>query len=278
MAGAVFAPASLAEENTGSSDSQTRFNLVTQMQAVQAELRSMRGILEENSHQIETLRKRQLDLYSDLDQRISDLEQGSSEQTSGQLQPDRSTNSATPAIDQPDVSISQPPGSEGLGSAPNSAPQASGSINPAQESLAANAASLQQNLYEERSAYQAAFDLLTKGQYQEAVTEFRGFLGKYPGSQYAGNAQYWIGEAYYVTRDFDQALLEFNKIVTDYPDSPKLPDALLKVGYANYELQRWEAAKSALNEVIVKWPTSSAASLAKGRLAKGPKPAGLAKP
>lgn len=271
----MFAPASLAEENSGPSDSQTRFNLVTQMQAVQAELRSMRGILEENSHQIEGLQKRQLDLYNDLDQRIGRLEQGVPEQTS---EPGQSSNATTSATEpQPDVSISQP-GLEGPNSPRNNDLQESGSINSTQETLAEDSASLQQKLYEERTAYQAAFDLLAKGQYQQAVTGFRGFLGKYPGSQYAGNAQYWIGEAYYVTRDFDQALLEFNKIVTDYPDSPKLPDALLKVGYANYELQRWEEAKSALNKVIEKWPASSAASLAKGRLGKGPKPAGLAKP
>ena len=43
------------------------------------------------------------------------------------------------------------------------------------------------------------------------------------------NAQYWLGEAYYVNHDYTNALAAFQRVVDKYPQSRKVPDALLKV-------------------------------------------------
>ena len=97
------------------------------------------------------------------------------------------------------------------------------------------------------AAYQAAFGLLKNSQYDQAITAFQQFLASYPDSSLADNAQYWLGEAYYVNKAFPEALAAFQRVVDKYPQSRKLPDALFKVGYCDYELKQWQAAHDTLS-------------------------------
>ena len=99
---------------------------------------------------------------------------------------------------------------------------------------------------DDRANYQAAFDLLKDGKYPEAISGFKQFLTTFPNSALADNAQYWLGEAHYVTKQYPEALRDFRTVLEKYPDSRKTPDALLKIGYCNYELKNWPEARSAL--------------------------------
>jgi tol-pal system protein YbgF len=118
----------------------------------------------------------------------------------------------------------------------------------------------------DKTSYQAAFDLLKNGQYDRAVTAFQSFLVTYPASPLADNAQYWLGEAYYVNKSFPDALSAFQRVVDKYPDSRKLPDALLKIGYCDYELKQYSAARQALSQVSVNYGDTPAGHLAQQRL------------
>ena len=120
----------------------------------------------------------------------------------------------------------------------------------------------------DKGAYQAAFDLLKAGQYDRAIAGFQAFLSAYPNSALADNAQYWLGEAYYVDKQFPESLTAFQRVVEKYPGSRKLPDALLKIGYCDYELKDYSAARSALEQVPAKFPDSASARLAQQRLEK----------
>ena len=117
-------------------------------------------------------------------------------------------------------------------------------------------------------AYQAAFDELKAGRYGDAQQGFIAFLDAYPDSALRGNAQYWLAETYYVTRDFPTALNSFQKVITDYPTTRKMPDAWLKVGFCNYELENWADARAALSTVVTRYGDSTAAKLANERLAQ----------
>ena len=55
---------------------------------------------------------------------------------------------------------------------------------------------------DDRANYQAAFDLLKDGKYPEAISGFKQFLTTFPNSALADNAQYWLGEAHYVTKQY----------------------------------------------------------------------------
>ena len=116
--------------------------------------------------------------------------------------------------------------------------------------------------------YQQAFKLLKQSLYDQAIKAFQAFLTAHPSSQYSDNAQYWLAEAYYVTRQFEPALAEYTRLVNNYPKSQKLTHAMLKIGYAQQELGNIDAAKKTLQDLVQRYPGTTAARLAEERLIK----------
>jgi tol-pal system protein YbgF len=114
--------------------------------------------------------------------------------------------------------------------------------------------------------YGQSFDALKAGSYSIAITGFKDFLTSYPASPLAENAQYWLGEAYYVTRDFDSASGAFKSVLSKYPDSRKAPDALLKLGYTQIAQNKVGEGRATLSQVVQKYPGTDAAKLAADRL------------
>ena len=121
---------------------------------------------------------------------------------------------------------------------------------------------------DDKAAYQAAFNLLKDSQYDRAIAAFQKFLILYSTSSLADNAQYWLGEAYYVNKSFPEAQGAFQRVIDKYPQSRKRPDALLKIGYCQYELKQWDAAKGTLSKVATQFPDTPAGHLAQQRLDK----------
>jgi tol-pal system protein YbgF len=122
----------------------------------------------------------------------------------------------------------------------------------------------------EQASYDAAFNALKGADYPKAIQNFKGFLTTFPASPLASNAQYWLGEAYYVTREYDEAILAFRKVTTDWPDSRKAPDALVKVGFTQAAMGRTADARATLEEVTRRFPGTEAATLAADRLKRMP--------
>lgn len=114
--------------------------------------------------------------------------------------------------------------------------------------------------------YQAAFNLLKDGKYDEAAVALRDFQARNPQHELAPNALYWLGEAHYVRRDFAAALAAFEGMLRDYPETRKAPDALLKMGYCQIEMKQAAAARATLGRVVQEYPDSAAAAEAKARL------------
>ena len=114
--------------------------------------------------------------------------------------------------------------------------------------------------------YQAAFNLLKEGRYDEAAAAFTAFLRQHRDHELAANAQYWLGEVHYVKRDFPAALAAFEGVLTGFPAARKLPDALLKAGYCHYELGHYGLARTALARVTKEFPETTAAVEAAERL------------
>ena len=120
----------------------------------------------------------------------------------------------------------------------------------------------------EKAAYDAAYDLLRPEQrrYKEAAAAFTEFLAKYPNSELAPNARYWLAEANYVTGDNTAALEAFRAVVEQYPDSPKAAGAWLKIGYILHAQGKSDEARTVLQRVIKDYPSSPAAGMARQRL------------
>jgi len=121
---------------------------------------------------------------------------------------------------------------------------------------------------DDKAAYQTAFNLLKDSQYDRAIAAFQKFLIVYSDSSLADNAQYWLGEAYYVNKSYPEAQSAFQRVVDKYPQSRKRPDALLKIGYCQYELKQWDSAKGTLSKVAAQFPDTPAGHLAQQRLDK----------
>ena len=114
--------------------------------------------------------------------------------------------------------------------------------------------------------YRAAVELVKSGKTTEAVAAFRRFLQVYPRHEYADNAQYWLGEAYYAAKDYQHALVEFRATIETYPRGNKVPDALLKVGYCYSALGQTEKSRAVLEQVVNLYPKSEPAALAAKKL------------
>jgi tol-pal system protein YbgF len=209
---------------------QSLLEVSNQLEALRADVRSMHNDVDLLNNGMEAQRRQQRDMYADLDLRIKALE-------------GRSAGSGIPPA----------------GSAPAAA-------DPGYSAGAGSASSA--NPPTDTSVYQTAFGLLKDSQYDRAIQAFQQFLINYPSSSLADNAQYWLGEAYYVNRSFPEAQSAFQRVVDKYPQSRKIPDALLKIGYCRYELRLWDSAKAVLGQVITQYPDEPAAKLAQQRLDK----------
>lgn len=114
--------------------------------------------------------------------------------------------------------------------------------------------------------YRSAVEIVKTGAKDEAVAALRSFLEKYPRHEYADNAQYWLGEAFYAHKDYQHALVEFRATIETYPRGNKVPDALLKVGYCYQALGQTEKARAVLEQVVNLYPKTEPAALASKRL------------
>ena len=199
------------------------------------------------SNQLEALRSDVRSMHNDVDQLNNALESGRKQQRD--LYAD---------LDQRMKKL------ESRGGAVSSAGAAAAAGNTA----AATDAPADSSNGEDKASYQAAFSLLKDGQYDRAIAAFQKFLAAYPDSSLADNAQYWLGEAYYVNRSFPEAQSAFQRMVDKYPQSRKLADALLKIGYCRYELKQWESAREVLGQVVARFTDTPAARLAQQRLDK----------
>lgn len=114
--------------------------------------------------------------------------------------------------------------------------------------------------------YEEILKLIESKDYRGAIARFKDFLKIYPQSEYADNAQYWIGEGHYALREFDQAILEFDAVRRKYPNGDKVPASLLKLGFAFAELGDKVDARLILQELIDRYPQSEEVQKARQKL------------
>ena len=229
-------------------DNRAMLDMIQQVDQISEDINLLRGEIEVQGNDVVDIKKRQRELYQDIDRRLRDLES-------------RAVGQA------PAAQVIVPPASSSAQSAaePSGSAAQVPSLPPA--SIAAVAAApVTATQAGEKEAYQAAFDTLKEGRYKEAKVELQAFLAKYPNGSFSGNAQYWLGEANYVTRNFEQGIVEFEKVLNGFPGSNKVPDAMLKLGYTYYELKQYPQSKTVLQDLRTRYPNETASRLATKRL------------
>jgi tol-pal system protein YbgF len=227
-------------------ESRGLLDMLNRIEQLQRDVQQLRGDLEVQAHTLEDMQRRQREQYLDIDRRLQQLETGQpGTAPAGGMAPVAPPLVPAPVIPAP--ATSQPPPVPPVTLPAMQAPAAAGSA-------------------DEQAEYDTALAILREGRYAEATQAFNRFLAANPNSSYADNANYWLGETYYVTRDFDQALQTFSGLVNNYPQSPKVSDSQLKMGYIYYEKQDWAAARQALESVTSNFPGTTTARLASDRL------------
>ena len=108
----------------------------------------------------------------------------------------------------------------------------------------------------EKQQYSYAQKLVTKGQYAKAELALAAFLKRYPKAQLAGNAQYWLGQTYYVRKMYTKATRAFLEGYNNYPKSPKAAAFLLKIGMSLNAMGEKADACDAYRELASRFPAS----------------------
>ncbi|MCE1182877.1 MAG: tol-pal system protein YbgF [Rhodocyclales bacterium] len=120
----------------------------------------------------------------------------------------------------------------------------------------------------ETQDYETALGHFKAARYKEASSSFAAFVQKYPSSQLAPNAQYWLGNAWYAQQDCKRAIDAQSVVTVKYADSPKAPDAWLAIASCQQDMNNAAAAKRSLESLIAKYPNAPAAETARQRLKK----------
>ncbi len=124
-----------------------------------------------------------------------------------------------------------------------------------------------------RQRYDAAMRLLQSANWDAAQQGFQGFLADYPKDVLAPNAAYWLGETYYVRKDYPNAAATFARNYRTYgPDAPKAADELLKLGMSLAALGDTQKACETYGELQKRHPDAGIAirqALVRERAAAG---------
>ncbi|MCL2872518.1 MAG: tol-pal system protein YbgF [Betaproteobacteria bacterium] len=207
--------------------SQAVLELSTQLDAIRSEVAQLRGQIEVLTYELNEAKRRQRDLYTDLDSRLARLENS--------------------------------------GGAPlSSSGGASEATVPAGGQTTAQPAARDEGA--EQKVYDAAMEQFKRGDYAGAADAFTTFTTTYPQSPLVSSAQYWIGNARFAQRDYKATIAAQTQLLQKYPDSPKAPDAMLNLASAQAELGDKANARKTLQDIVTRYPNSDAAVKARQRL------------
>jgi tol-pal system protein YbgF len=122
----------------------------------------------------------------------------------------------------------------------------------------------------EEELYRLAKDAYDQKNFDAARQYFEKFLEKYPKSNIADNARFWIGEVYFSEGWYQKAILEYQEVIEKYPKGNKVPAAYLKQGVSFFKLGENANAKLVLNELIKRFPESGEADTARQQIKQIP--------
>jgi len=222
------APAASDAEITAARTLQTRIT------ALEGELRTTTGQMEEVNFAVGDLRQRLDRLVNDLDFRLAALEKAFKEH------PPRAaaTPAAAPGATKPDAAA-KPAAAPAVVKLPKGTP---------------------------KQQYEFAFDLLKRSEYAQAEQALKLFVAAHPTDPLAPNAQYWLAETFFVRNNFADAAAQYLVGYQKYPQSPKAPDALAKLGLSLAKLGKTPAACAAFARFQKEYPAATGAL--RGRVAE----------
>lgn len=276
--------------NSGAAGNYTSRNseLILMVQQLQDEVRQLRGQLEAQEYKFQKLEADQKRRYRDMDRRISAL------LTSQTQAPDYAAGApVNPATAPASTSDTTPAGTPGASTSTTSAPfsaeqalatapssqanvpvpsvgqssQAPVSQAPVSQPVALAPAPAVDEVAAQ-TAYQDAFGLVRKREFETAAEKFEDFVGQYSGSVRIPNAYYWLGEIYLALGVHDKSETAFLEVLNKYSDNSKAADSMYKLGVLKKQMGQREKYLSYMSQVINDYPGTRAARLAESSLSQ----------
>jgi tol-pal system protein YbgF len=206
------------------------------VQRLERSIQELTGRVEENAHLVHQLRDRLERSSSDIEYRLNHLESapaGKPEPAGGgKVAAAPAAPPAAPSGPTPPRTPEKPADAKGAAAPPPSA-------DPVKQ-------------------YEYAFDLLRQADYDRAEKAFTDFLARNKGHAYSANAQYWLGETFYVRAKFSEAAVAFAEAFQKYPKGSKAADSLLKLGMSMAQLNQKGDACTAFGQLTNKFPDAPA--------------------
>lgn len=212
-------PAPAGAETGGTPE--TAGMMQVQITQMQDQMRSLNGQIEEVQHRIALLEQRLDRMSEDLEMRLLAIEQamkGGAMPAPGAM-PGGETGADPVAVAPPSAVIELPEGTA-------------------------------------REQYNFAYDLLKKHQWDAGRQAMQLFLDKHPKDELADNAAYWIGETYYINKQYKEAAKAFLDGYKKYPKADKAPDNLLKLAKSLEGMGQPENACTTYAKLLEDYPNS----------------------
>lgn len=219
----------------------SRAGLEVRLSQIEREMRQLTGTLEQQQHQVRMMSDK-LDRYiADSEIRFGELQGG---RTGGLITGPKNLQSSVTSQNRPVGRV--PSGIQGRALPPAQLHQASPSDNHqvtetlgvltrptgAAVSNASGGSSAHNSTASASGVYEFAFGLIREGNYDKARDAFSRFLKDFPKHNLASNANYWLGETYYVQGGYQKAAQIFAKGYQENPTGAKAADNLLKLSLA----------------------------------------------
>jgi tol-pal system protein YbgF len=222
-------------EDTGPSASSSALtSMETRLAEMETQQRSMVGQVERLTHDIQQLKDRLDRMASDYEQRFQQQGTGGGSVTGSLPSPTPATSSSGAAELQGDLYATEKP-------------LPTGTLGTLSETGATGADPA-------GALYENAFADIRAAKYDTAEGKFKKFVESYPNHSLAGNAQYWLGETYYVRGNYQQAAKMFAQGYQDYPQGQKAADSLLKLGLSLAKMGNKEDACLSLHQISKQFP------------------------
>lgn len=230
------------------------------------EIRRLTGRIEEVDHHIGQIQRRLDQLVGDMDRRLTALEGGRPAAAA-------SADGAQPGVQPGPLAGDPAPQPQGAApplppNAPGAPPRPLGTIprdlavqtprgpDPAAQPQAAQPV-LPPGTPEQQYDYALSL-MLQKQDFAQAETALRAFLEAHPKDKLAGNAQFWLGETFFVRKNFQDAAFAYAESFQKYPKGIKAPDSLLKLGMSLAELDKKKEACTAYSRLLETFPRVNA--------------------
>lgn len=213
---------------------------------LRGEIQNLSGRTEDNEHLVKRVVERDVglqdalkDTVEDLSRRVAALE--------AEVKRQQEYLGLEPRLPEPKPEEAQPPAEEAQ---PTTMPPEA-TVDPKAQELA---------------LYDKSLASYREGRFEDAMDGFKDFLTRYPKSDRADNAQFWIGECQMALKQYEQAILAYQKVIKNFPKGNKVPSAMLRQATAFWEIKDTTSARLLLKRIIKKFPKSNEAKLAQKRL------------